>query len=130
MVEESSFSASEAAPLVEALAQCLLARYGTTMCLADIAAELHLTPVALRIRQSRFGDLPAPIPHLRTLRWPTPTVAVWLCGLSDKRFAPAKPAGPRFPSRRGRRRLLRSAIPPLRVVDESHQGRIAKEGAP
>lgn len=94
--------------LAQALNQRLIANHGSTMSMDDIASELGVTVGALRIRQYRFGDLPPPIPHLRSHRWPTPRIAAWLCALgegqasgginSDRLLEP--------PRRRGRRRLF------------------------
>lgn len=74
--------------LVETLNARLVAEYGSTMSLADVALELGITAVALRIRQSRYGDLPASIPFMKERRWPTPRVARWLCSLGDNQAAP------------------------------------------
>lgn len=74
--------------LVEAVNIRLIAEYGSTMSLADVALELGITAVALRIRQSRYGDLPASIPFMKERRWPTPRVARWLCSLGDNQAAP------------------------------------------
>lgn len=94
--------------LAQALNQRLIATYGSTMSMNDIAAELGISTGALRIRQSRIGDLPAPIPHLRTHRWPTPRVATWLCALGDEQAQGDFDRTPRPISRRGRRRLFAS----------------------
>lgn len=121
---------TERSPLVDALAQALnqrlIAAHGSTMSMDDIAAELGISVGALRIRQSRFGDLPPPIPHLRSHRWPTPRIATWLCALGEGP-APSdcsQASLTRPISRRGRRRLF--AQPRDRRLDhQSTHGREA-----
>lgn len=85
--------------------QYLLARYGATMSLANVAAELGTTVNALRIRQLRCGDLPPRIPGVRGYRWPTITIARWINGLvgelrestTIERLTSAKPNRPGRP---------------------------------
>ncbi|TAN03253.1 MAG: hypothetical protein EPN36_13320 [Rhodanobacteraceae bacterium] len=74
---------AEAFPLPSNSEQYLLARYGATMSLDDIAAELGTTPNALRIRQLRYRDLPPRIRGMRAYRCPTKTVAAWITALVD-----------------------------------------------
>lgn len=94
--------------LIEALNLRLVTEYGSTMSLGDVAKELGITVVALRVRQSRYGDLPPPIPYLKERRWPTPRVAGWLCSLGeDQAHSRLATAGTVLvPRRRGRRRLI------------------------
>ena len=92
--------------MAEALNRRLLGSYGSTMTSGNVAEELGITVVALRIRKSRFGDLPPPIPHLRECRWPTPRIAAWLCALgADQSQIAARVEATALPRRRGRRRL-------------------------
>jgi hypothetical protein len=67
----------------------LLARYGATMSLRNLATELGSTPNALRIRQLRCGDLPPRIPGVRGYRWPTTTVAAWISKFGGELNSPA-----------------------------------------
>lgn len=94
--------------LAQALNQRLIANHGSTMSMDDIAAELGVTVGALRIRQYRFGDLPPPIPHLRSHRWPTPRIATWLCALGEDQTAGGINSDRLLgsPRRPGRRRLF------------------------
>lgn len=91
--------------MAEALNRRLLGSYGSTMTSGNVAEELGITVVALRIRKSRFGDLPPPIPHLRECRWPTPRIAAWLCALGADQSQMADRVETALPRRRGRRRL-------------------------
>jgi len=105
--------------LAEALNQRLIAIHGSTMSLPDIAAELGITVGALRIRQSRFSDLPAPIPHLRTHRWPTPRIATWLCAFGEHQSTNAMASGrpPGSPRPRGRPRKITCLSRPRAEAD-------------
>lgn len=98
--------------LVAAVNRRLLSRHGTTMGYVSIAEELGSTPNAVRLRQFRTGDLPRPIQHLKENRWPTPTIAEWLCHLSNPDIEPAIPLTQGHQERasdrpRGRPRLQR-----------------------
>ena len=99
---------ADAIPVASSCEQYLLARYGATMSLANVAAELGTTANALRIRQLRCGDLPPRIPGVRGYRWPTMTIASWINGLAGKLGEPAaiEPLTPAKPNRPGR--VLRS----------------------
>lgn len=88
----------------------LLTLYGGTMGYTELAAELHTTPGAVRLRQFRVGDLPPPIPGLKCHRWPTPAVAAWLCRFATLPVAQSQLASPSPHSvRRGRPRTHRAA---------------------
>jgi len=97
---------ADAIPVASSCEQYLLARYGATMSLANVAAELGTTANALRIRQLRCGDLPPRIPGVRGYRWPTMTIASWINGLAGKLGEPAaiEPLTPAKPNRPGRPR--------------------------
>ena len=98
-------------PLVQALTEQLLRDHGATMGFEEIGKEFGTTAGAVRVRQFRVGDLPPPIAHLRESRWPTPVIALWLCGLrpvlDDAPPASAKTA----PAARGRGRPRKLASP-------------------
>lgn len=97
---------ADANPVASSCEQYLLARYGATMSLANVAAELGSTANALRIRQLRCGDLPPRIPGVRGYRWPTMTIASWINGLAGKLGEPdaIEPLTPLKPNRPGRPR--------------------------
>lgn len=80
---ELAAAMAEALPAPSHCEQYLLARYGATMSLANLAAELGTTANALRIRQLRCGDLPPRIPAMRGYRWPTKTIAAWINALAN-----------------------------------------------
>lgn len=67
--------------LAQSVTEALLRKHGATMGFAEIGDEMRISAGAMRLRQFRVGDLPPPIPHLREHRWPTPVIALWLCGL-------------------------------------------------
>lgn len=97
---------ADANPVASSCEQYLLARYGATMSLANVAAELGTTANALRIRQLRCADLPPRIPGVRGYRWPTMTIAAWINGLVgqvDQQVA-TEPQTPAKPNRPGRPR--------------------------
>lgn len=93
-------------PVASSCEQYLLARYGATMSLADLAAELGTTANALRIRQLRSGDLPPRIRGMRGYRWPTEKVVAWINGLVDHAGEPSatEPHALEKPNRPGRPR--------------------------
>ena len=98
---------ADANPVASSCEQYLLARYGATMSLADLAAELGTTANALRIRQLRCGDLPPRIPAMRGYRWPTKTIAAWINAFADPESTMLSPNGAptaAVPRRRGRPR--------------------------
>lgn len=80
---ELAAAMAEVLPVPSHCEQYLLARYGATMSLANLAAELGTTANALRIRQLRCGDLPPRIPAMRGYRWPTKTIAAWINALTN-----------------------------------------------
>jgi len=94
--------------LVQSVTEALLRNHGTTMGFAEIGAEVRTSAGAVRLRQFRVGDLPPPIPHLRESRWPTPVIALWLCGLPPvlDDTPPAIPTTASAARRRGRPRKL------------------------
>jgi hypothetical protein len=97
---------ADANPVASSCEQYLLARYGATMSLANVAAELGTTTNALRIRQLRCGDLPPRIPGVRGYRWPTMTIACWINRLAGPLGEPVaiEPLLPAKPNRPGRPR--------------------------
>lgn len=60
----------------------LLARYGSSLTISDVAAELHTTPGALHSRRSRgtTGGLPEPIPGITPYLYRSVDIANWLAG--------------------------------------------------
>ena len=92
--------------LLRAVAESLLRKYGSTMGAKDIGAEIGTSAGAVRLRQFRIGDLPDPIPYLRENRWPTPTIALWLCGVTDAADVDSPPSSRRrhLVAKRGRPR--------------------------
>jgi len=92
--------------LLQAVVESLLQKYGSTMGFKDVGAEIGISGEAARLRQFRIGDLPDRIPHLRESRWPTPTIALWLCGAADATEADSPPSSQRpYPAlKRGRPR--------------------------
>jgi len=96
--------------LLRAVTESLLKKYGSTMGFKDIGAEIGTSAGAVRLRQFRIGDLPNPIPYLRESRWPTPEIAMWLCGITGASGAeqPSPHQARHSSGKRGRRRKLAS----------------------
>lgn len=60
----------------------LLALYGSSLTISNVAAELHTTPGALHSRRSRgtTGGLPEPIPGVTPYLYRAVDIANWLVG--------------------------------------------------
>lgn len=89
---------------IQVLAKHLVDKYGPVIGYSGFAEIIGTTPSALRLRQTRRGDLPPSIPGAASCLWPVPSVAAWLIAvcLDSPQLAPARRAGrPRKQPRAG-----------------------------
>lgn len=80
---------------IQVLAKHLVGKYGPVIGYPGFAEIIGTTPGALRLRQSRRGDLPPSIPGAASCLWPVPAVAEWLISVchDSPPSAPPKRAG-------------------------------------